>query len=142
MMVSVAVTAAANSRVRRFVLSMASLPTALVLLIAARLTITIAAWPLGLSSLVLVNAGNDLTIDQWIQMQQAAAASGCGLDWNTCVGCEGRLHPAGDSVGTGAVPRADAQVDHSRALAREREETRENAKVSATRTRTIRTGRH
>ena len=88
MMVNVAVTVASSSRVRRFVSTLAILLAALVLLIAAMLTITIAAWPLGLSSLVLVNAGNDLTIDQWIQMQQAAAASGCGLDWSILAGLE------------------------------------------------------
>jgi hypothetical protein len=89
MMMSVAVTAASSSRVRRFVSSMTILLAALVLLIAAMLTITIAAWPLGLNSLVLVNdAGNDLTIDQWLQMQQAAAASGCGLDWSIVAGLE------------------------------------------------------
>jgi len=29
-----------------------------------------------------------LTIDQWLLMQQAAAASGCGLDWSILAGLE------------------------------------------------------
>jgi len=35
-----------------------------------------------------VNASTELTIDQWLLMQQAAAASGCGLDWSILAGLE------------------------------------------------------
>lgn len=88
MMVSVAATAASSARVRRFGSTMAVLLLALLLLIAAMLTISIGAWPMGLSSVVLVNANNDLPIDQWLLMQQAATASGCGLDWSILAGLE------------------------------------------------------
>jgi len=89
MMVSVAATAASSSRVRRFASTMATLLLALLLLIASMLTITIAAQPGSLlSPLVLMSAGNDLPIDQWLLMQQAAAASGCDLDWSILAGLE------------------------------------------------------
>jgi cell wall-associated NlpC family hydrolase len=50
--------------------------------------ITVAAWPTGLVTSVVGESGSDLPLDQWLLMQQAAAASGCGLDRSILAGLE------------------------------------------------------
>ncbi len=88
MMLTAAVAVASNSTMRRFVAWMSMLVLALVLLIASMTTLTIAATPGGLMTSALVTVGADLPLDQWVLMQQAATASGCGLDWSILAGVE------------------------------------------------------
>jgi hypothetical protein len=59
-----------------------------VLLVASMLIVTLAVWPTGLVTSVAGESGIDLPLDQWLLMQQAAASSGCGLDWTILAGLE------------------------------------------------------
>jgi len=75
-----------NATGRRLVAWLAGVLAALVLLVASMLVIALAAWPGAVTSLV-GEAGTDLPLDQWL-LRQAAAASGCGLDWSVLAGLE------------------------------------------------------
>jgi hypothetical protein len=88
MMFTVAGAVASNSTLRRLVAWVTTLLFALVLLVASMTTLTIAATPGGLLTSALVTVGADLPLDQWVLMQQAAAAAGCGLDWSILAGLE------------------------------------------------------
>jgi NlpC/P60 family len=61
---------------------------ALVLLAASMLIVTIAAWPTTRTTALVGQSATDLPLDQWLLMQQAAAESGCGLDWTILAGLE------------------------------------------------------
>ncbi|MGG7381596.1 hypothetical protein ACQ7B2_23600, partial [Escherichia coli] len=52
------------------------------------LNVTIAAWPTTLTTSIVAQSATDLPLDHWSVMQQAAAASGCGLDWSILAGLE------------------------------------------------------
>jgi hypothetical protein len=88
MMLTVAGAVASNSTLRRLVAWVTTLLLALVLLIASMTTLTIAATPSGLLTSTLATVSADLPLDQWVLMQHAAAASGCGLDWSILAGIE------------------------------------------------------
>jgi cell wall-associated NlpC family hydrolase len=79
---------ASNPTVRRVVTRAGLVLLALVLLIASMLTLTIAATSGGLLTSTLVTVGANLPLEQWVLLQQAAAASGCGLDWSILAGIE------------------------------------------------------
>jgi cell wall-associated NlpC family hydrolase len=87
-MLTVAPAVVSNPTVRRLVTRAGLVLFALVLLIASMLTLTIAATPGGLLSSTLVTGGADVPLEQWVLMQQAASASGCGLDWSVLAGIE------------------------------------------------------
>ena len=82
--------AGSSARFRRFCAWCLALLLALALLIAAILTITLAAQPLGLmgTSSLVAAVSSGLSLEQWLLMQQAAAASGCGLDPSILAGLE------------------------------------------------------
>jgi NlpC/P60 family len=86
MMLTIAVAAGSSSAIRRCI-ALAAASVALVLLVASMLTLTLDAWPTAVLA-PRVEAGADLPLDQWLLMQQAAAASGCGLDWSILAGLE------------------------------------------------------
>ena len=89
MMLTVAPAIVSSSTVRRFVAWTIALLLALVVLVAWLLVITVAAQHASLLGTVLVApAGSDLPLEQWLLMQQAAATSGCGLDWSILAGLE------------------------------------------------------
>jgi hypothetical protein len=89
MMLTVAPAIVSSSTVRRFVAWASALLLALVVLVASLLVITVAAQHADLLGTVrLVPAGSDLPLEQWLLMQQAAATSGCGLDWSILAGLE------------------------------------------------------
>src|SRR5919201_5522068 len=89
MLLSVLVPIASSSPAgRRLAAWLAALLLALVLLVAAMLVMTIAAWPTSPVTSVVGQAAANLPIEQWLLMQQAAAASGCGLDWSILAGLE------------------------------------------------------
>ena len=52
------------------------------------LIVTVAAWPMTLTTSVVGQTQTDLPVDQWLLMQQVAANSGCGLDWSILAGLE------------------------------------------------------
>jgi hypothetical protein len=52
------------------------------------LIVTVAAWPMTLTTSVVGQTQTDLPIDQWVLMQQVADNSGCGLDWSVLAGIE------------------------------------------------------
>ncbi len=88
MILTVAPAMASSSTVRRFVAWALAL-LAFVVLVASMLVITIATLHASPSSLALAGrAGQDLPLEQWLLMQQAAASSGCGLDWSVLAGLE------------------------------------------------------
>jgi cell wall-associated NlpC family hydrolase len=78
--------AASNATARRVAVSGAALFVATVLLVASMLIVTIAAWHSTVIVSTSVQAAVDLPLDQWLLMHQAAAASGCGLDWTILAG--------------------------------------------------------
>jgi uncharacterized membrane protein len=80
--------ATSSSTGRRLAAWLAGLLGALVLLVASMLLVTIGAWPTAPVTSLVGQSGADLPLGQWLLLQQAAAASGCGLDWSVLAGLE------------------------------------------------------
>jgi hypothetical protein len=82
-MLTVAVPVVASSSTARRALMW--LVGALVLLVASMLVVAI-AWQGSLLLSASTQTAADLPLEHWLRMQQAAAASGCGLEWPILAG--------------------------------------------------------